>query len=82
MPEPCATGESRCPRCGGAFHCGANDAAPCACTTLKLDAATLARLAAQYAACLCLRCLGEIAAADNATAQREAAGPVARPAGR
>lgn len=63
----CATDlpESRCPRCGGAFHCGANDAGPCACTTLQLAPATLARLAAQYRGCLCLRCLGEIAAADQ-----------------
>lgn len=60
MPEPLAPLESRCPRCGGAFHCGANDPGPCACTTLKLDAATLARLSAEYHGCLCLRCLGEL----------------------
>jgi len=58
---------SRCPRCGGAFHCGANDAAPCACTTLKLPAALLARLNAQYQGCLCLRCLGELAQAAAAS---------------
>lgn len=52
--------DSRCPRCGGAFRCGVNDAAPCACTTLKLDGQTLARLNAQYRGCLCLRCLGEL----------------------
>jgi len=51
----------RCPRCGGGFHCGANDAAPCACTALKLDAATLAELRARYTGCLCLACLREIA---------------------
>jgi len=55
--------DDRCPRCGGAFHCGANDPGPCACTTLKLDAATLAALNRSYAGCLCLRCLGEIASA-------------------
>jgi hypothetical protein len=40
-----------------------NDAAPCACTTLALDAPTLAALRASYAGCLCLACLGEVAAA-------------------
>ena len=51
----------RCPRCGGGFHCGANDAAPCACTALKLDAATLAALRTQYPGCLCLACLRQLA---------------------
>jgi hypothetical protein len=37
-PEP----SDRCPRCGGHFHCGTADPAPCACTTLRLDAASLA----------------------------------------
>ncbi|MBX3605527.1 MAG: cysteine-rich CWC family protein [Piscinibacter sp.] len=55
------TSDARCPRCGGAFHCGANDPGPCACTTLKVDAKTLARLAAEYRGCLCLRCLAELA---------------------
>ena len=55
----------RCPRCGGGFHCGANDAAPCACTALKLDAATLAELRARYTGCLCLACLREIAASNH-----------------
>jgi hypothetical protein len=61
MAEPVAA-QARCERCGGAFHCGANDAQPCACTTLKLDAGTLARLRDAYRGCLCLRCLAEIAA--------------------
>jgi hypothetical protein len=53
----------RCPRCGGAFHCGVADPAPCACTTLRLDAATLARLKERHGLrCLCLRCLAEVAA--------------------
>ena len=50
-----------CPRCGAGFHCGAVDAPPCACTTIKLDAATLAELRTHYATCLCLKCLNEIA---------------------
>lgn len=52
----------RCPRCGQAFHCGMNDAAPCACTALALDATTLAALRERYVGCLCLACLGELAA--------------------
>ena len=55
----------RCPRCGGGFHCGANDAAPCACTALKLDATALAKLRARYDGCLCLACLREIAASNH-----------------
>lgn len=50
----------RCPRCGGGFHCGVNDAAPCACTGLKLDAELLRELRAEYTSCLCLRCLAEL----------------------
>jgi ribosomal protein L34E len=53
---------SSCPRCGGPFHCGVDDAQPCACSTLKLDARTLATLRAQYAGCLCLACLQTLAA--------------------
>ena len=60
MAEPVA--ESRCERCGGAFHCGVNDAEPCACTRIALDAATLAQLRVAYEGCLCLRCLAELAA--------------------
>ena len=54
--------DNRCPRCGGDFHCGINDAEPCACTALQLDAATLADLRARFAGCLCLACLSEFAA--------------------
>lgn len=65
MPELPPAGDTRCPRCGAAFHCGANAPGPCACTTLKLDTAMLARLAAQYRGCLCLGCLGELAGAPG-----------------
>jgi hypothetical protein len=54
--------ESRCPRCGGAFHCGANDAGPCACTTLALTPALRTELAARFHGCLCLACLRTLAA--------------------
>jgi Cysteine-rich CWC len=55
----------RCPRCGAGFHCGARDCPPCACTTLRLDAATLAALRAQFTDCLCLACLEQLAAAPS-----------------
>ena len=56
----------RCPRCGGGFHCGINDAEPCACTALQLDDATLADLRQRFTGCLCLACLREIAAGGRA----------------
>jgi len=52
--------DSRCPRCGGAFHCGINDLEPCACTTLWLDDVTLNDLRQRYDGCLCLACLREV----------------------
>lgn len=55
----------RCPRCGGGFHCGISDTAPCACSTLNLDAATLAELRSRYAGCLCMNCLREVASAQT-----------------
>lgn len=55
----------RCPRCGGDFHCGIDDAEPCACTSLPLDAATLAELRAHYTGCLCLSCLRDLAASNH-----------------
>jgi hypothetical protein len=40
-----------------------HDAAPCACTTLRLAAATLSDLRARYHGCLCLQCLRTLAPA-------------------
>jgi len=57
-----AGASDRCPRCGGSFHCGANDAEPCACTTLQLAEATLAELRTRYTGCLCLACLRDVSA--------------------
>jgi hypothetical protein len=69
VPEPTSnSANAACPRCGAAFHCGAADAAPCACTALALDAALLAALRARYVGCLCLRCLQALAATRNAAA--------------
>jgi len=59
----------RCPRCSGGFHCGVNDAEPCACTTMALDAPLLAELRARYSGCLCLACLRELAKANNAASE-------------
>ena len=76
-----------CPRCGGGFHCGANDATPCACNGLTLSATLRAELGARYAGCLCLRCLAELSSVDLSTAELSTAGPhekagaVWRPAG-
>ena len=56
------SGPLSCERCGQPFHCGARDAAPCACTTLRLSPAQRDSLAAQYRHCLCLACLAAIAA--------------------
>lgn len=57
---------STCPRCGGGFHCGAQDARPCACAGLAVSAALQQRLRERYADCLCLACLRELAEAEAA----------------
>ncbi|RVT50969.1 cysteine-rich CWC family protein [Rubrivivax albus] len=72
------TPDARCPRCGQAFHCGMQDAAPCGCTTVQLPAATLAMLRARYTGCLCLRCLQALAAGDAVSAAPAAAPSSAR----
>ena len=64
-----------CPRCGGGFHCGVADAAPCACAALTLTAQTRAELRARYTGCLGLSCLVALAADEKRT------GPVLPPAG-
>ena len=64
VPVAAASNE-RCQRCGGSFHCGIADAGPCACTTVQVDAATLLALRVRYTGCLCLRCLGEVAAGGD-----------------
>jgi hypothetical protein len=69
VPETTAF-DSRCPRCGGGFHCGVNDAAPCACTGVRLDAATRTMLRERYTGCLCVRCLAELSVALQVAATR------------
>lgn len=68
MTVPAPGADNRCPRCAAAFHCGIDDAAPCPCTTLKLDAATLAELRRRFSGCLCLQCLQALASADPSPA--------------
>lgn len=56
----------RCPRCGGNFHCGAQDAQPCPCGQLTLSPGLQAALRQRYTGCLCLRCLAVLAEEDRA----------------
>ena len=65
-----AGASDRCPRCGGGFHCGMRDAAPCPCTTVALSAALQADLRQRYTGCLCGACLRALA-----TGAAPAAGP-------
>ena len=60
MTAPLAP-NAACPRCGGAFHCGVDDATPCACTAPVLAPEQLRQLQAQYDGCLCLHCLRQLA---------------------
>jgi len=48
-----------CPRCGGAFRCGAQDKV-CDCFGAQLNDALRQQLAAQYSNCLCMGCLTEL----------------------
>ncbi|MBQ0929476.1 cysteine-rich CWC family protein [Ideonella sp. 4Y16] len=67
----------RCPRCGGGFHCGAQDPGPCACTRLQLTPEVLQAMRARWTRCLCLACLqalSEGAPTDPQTASRPTQG--------
>ena len=52
-----------CPRCGGAFECGAgaDRATPCFCVAYALGAERLAELRAKWSDCLCAACLAALA---------------------
>jgi hypothetical protein len=54
--------EKRCQHCGQAFDCGGLFG--CWCRDVKLDAAALAALRAQYSDCLCPSCLKAAAVGD------------------
>ncbi|MEJ6007621.1 cysteine-rich CWC family protein [Paucibacter sp. AS339] len=55
--------DDSCPRCGGAFHCGASEPR-CDCFDLRLSETLRQRLAAQYSRCLCIACLKALAASE------------------
>jgi hypothetical protein len=57
----------RCPSCGAAFHCGVHDAAPCACTNVRLSDEQLDALRSAFNDCLCVRCLRAVAAGGPIT---------------
>ncbi|MBZ8140482.1 hypothetical protein CLD22_11295 [Rubrivivax gelatinosus] len=56
------TNNESCPRCGGAFHCGAAGPGPCACSQFKLEPRQLRAMMSLYPRCLCPDCLRAIAA--------------------
>lgn len=76
-----------CPRCGGAFGCGAAGPGPCPCSTITLSLRQQAVLRARYQGCLCLRCLAALADeragewADERADERAADHDDARPGG-
>ena len=71
-PQPAtAAAPDRCPRCSGAFACGAAGPGPCACTQVSLSAELQAQLRSQYSGCLCLACLQALAAATARPARPE-----------
>jgi ribosomal protein L34E len=53
---------TRCPRCGEAFHCGVADGAPCQCAAVPLPNRVCDHLRANYSGCLCCGCLREVVA--------------------
>ena len=60
-----AADSGRCPRCGGGFQCGVQDATPCPCTSVTLPPALQARLRQRFTGCLCLACLQALAASPD-----------------
>jgi hypothetical protein len=56
--------EVRCPACGEAFSCGADEpaSAPCWCVQVTIPKPALDALAVTYDGCLCPTCLAATAA--------------------
>ncbi len=48
------------PRCGNAFYCGVDAAAPCPCDSLTLTPELTAALRFQFRGCLCVACLAAL----------------------
>ncbi|WP_077033962.1 cysteine-rich CWC family protein [Pelomonas sp. KK5] len=69
--------DDTCPRCGGGFHCGVNDAR-CDCFGLNLGAELKQRLAGEYPGrCLCVSCLKALQEEDEAALRRRETTPTA-----
>lgn len=64
-PPSTPAAESRCPRCGGGFDCGAARGV-CDCFELRLSDALRAELAQRYRGCLCLDCLRQLQQQERA----------------
>ena len=67
--------DSCCPRCGGAFECGAQGPGPCACQSVTLKPELQARLRQQFRGCLCLACLRALAAEPEGAQTGRPEGP-------
>ena len=66
-----ASANASCPRCGGAFHCGALEQS-CACAGVALDDATRDALRLKFEGCLCIACLRALQAERNTGLARHA----------
>jgi len=77
MPAAADACAERCPRCGAAMRCGIGGPAPCACTTVALDAQVQQALAQRWRGCLCLDCLRALAAGAAITGDGAAPGSAA-----
>jgi len=58
VAEP-SEANARCPRCGGGFHCGAQEAS-CDCAGVSLDDAMRETVRLNFEGCLCIACLREL----------------------
>jgi hypothetical protein len=68
-----STAQKICPVCGARFGCAAAQEV-CWCAEVKLSSKATAELRAQFADCLCPRCLA-LAAADREVEQEGAKNP-------
>jgi len=71
--SPARLRPATCPRCGGAFDCGAAlpAATPCACAGVGLTPAQRAELRGRYEGCLCLACLQAVARGEAAASAED-----------
>jgi hypothetical protein len=57
--------EKKCPRCGTAFECRADEIAECQCNAIELNEAERTFVSNAYVDCLCAKCLREVKDAYN-----------------